>query len=273
LTGQSRLCLAGGVALNCVANGRILAEGPFDALFVQPAAGDDGAALGNALLGIQRLTGRPASWQFGSPYLGRSYRDEEINDAVLRAGDRVIVETPDDLAPRIADDIAAGRIVAVFRGGCEYGPRALGHRSILCDPRPTWMKDHVNARVKHREAFRPFAPMVLQERAAEYFAPHVASPYMLLTATVLHPDLLPGITHVDGSARVQTVSREQELFLHEVISRFSDRTGLPVLLNTSFNDQEPIVETPDDAITCFCDTGIDVLYLEGLRVTKPGTQW
>ena len=268
LTGESRLCLAGGVALNCVANGRILREGPFGELFIQPAAGDDGAALGNALLGLSVTGIRQPDWTFRSPYLGRTYTDDDIDTALCAVSRRVIVRDTDDRPEEVAEDIAAGRIVAVFRGGCEFGPRALGHRSILCDPRQPGMKDHLNKRVKHRESFRPFAPMVLEERAVEYFDLPIASPYMLLAAAVRQPDVIPAVTHVDGSARVQTVSRDGEPFLHAVISSFMARTRVPVLLNTSFNDQEPIVETPADALRCFLRTGIDVLYLAGRRVVR-----
>jgi len=268
LTGEPRLCMAGGVALNCIANGRILRETPFEELFVQPAAGDDGTALGNALLGIGTLTGRLPDWQFESPYLGRAYQPAEIAKALAAVSVHVEVTTPDDLASSVAEDIAAGRIVALFRDGSEFGPRALGHRSILCDPRQSEARDILNARVKHRESFRPFAPMVREERCRDFFDLDAPSPYMLLAAPVVRPHLVPAVTHVDGSARVQTVRADQEPFLYTVIARFEDQTGVPVLLNTSFNDQEPIVETPDDALRCFLSTGIDVLYLQDRRVAK-----
>ncbi|WP_405135481.1 carbamoyltransferase [Nocardia sp. NBC_01388] len=268
LTGEQRLCLAGGVALNCVANARILRETPFLDLFVQPAAGDDGTALGNALLGAHRLDGDRQPWRFDSPYLGQSYQPAEIEQALSEVHGKVHARIADDLAREVAADIAEGKIVALFRHGAEFGPRALGHRSILCDPRQAGMKDAVNRRVKHREAFRPFAPMVRQQDYSEFFDLRVPSPYMLLAADVLRPDLVPAITHVDGSARVQTVNAAQEPFLHTVIGHFASLTGVPVLLNTSFNDQEPIVETPQDALRCFLGTGIDVLYLEQHRITK-----
>lgn len=267
-TGERRLCMAGGVALNCVANGRIQREGPFDELFIQPAAGDDGTALGNALLGSEMLTGRRTQWVFANAYLGHGYGPDEVAAVLRRHFGSIRVDHPGTPAEALAADITAGYITAVWREGSEYGPRALGHRSILCDPRLPWMKDHLNERVKHRESFRPFAPMVLEERARELFALAGTSPYMLLAADVLHPELVPAITHVDGSARVQTVGRDTEPFLHEVIAAFERRTGVPVLLNTSFNDQEPIVETPEDALRCFLSTGIDVLYLGDLRVMK-----
>jgi carbamoyltransferase len=270
ITGEARLCLSGGVALNCVANGRILREGPFRELFVQPAATDDGTALGNALLGWRMLS--DDGWaSVPLPYLGRPYRDAEIAAAIAGAGGRAVASRCDSLPESVAADIARGRIVGLFRGGCEFGPRALGHRSILCDPRLPWMKDRLNARVKRREAFRPFAPLVNEERAGEFFAIDVPSPYMLLAASVRRPELVPAITHVDGSARVQTVRRSQEPFLWELISAFDRLTGVPVLLNTSLNVRAPIVETPEDAMRCFLDTGIDVLYLEDLRVTRAGS--
>jgi carbamoyltransferase len=269
-TGESRLCLAGGVALNCVANGRVLREGSFEELFIQPAAGDDGTALGNAQLGFEMLTGRSADWVFRSAHLGRTYSEHDITAALDRFGCDVLVTRPPDVPDALAADIADGRIVALFRGGCEYGPRALGHRSILCDPRTSGMTDQLNMRVKHREPFRPFAPIVLEESASYYFDLGVPSPYMLLAASVLQPDAVPAITHVDGSARVQTVNRSQDPFLYAVVSRFADRTGVPVVLNTSFNDQEPIVETPLDALRCFLSTGIDMLYLGDRCVEKAG---
>lgn len=267
-TGEQRLCMAGGVALNCVANGRILREGPFSELFIQPAAGDDGTAIGNALLGVEMLTGKHADWIFTDAYLGRKYTAREVMAALDHHADDIEIQYPEFPAEALAEDIAAGHISALCRGGSECGPRALGHRSILCDPRLLWMKDHLNEQVKHRESFRPFAPMVLAERAADYFDLDAASPYMLLAADVLSAETIPAITHVDGSARVQTVSRDQEPFLHAVISAFERRTGVPVLLNTSFNDREPIVETPADALRCFLSTGIEVLYLEDRRVVK-----
>jgi carbamoyltransferase len=265
LSGAETLCLAGGVALNCLANERIarLHPGP---LFIQPAASDDGTALGNALLGSAAL-GADAGRPLRTPHLGRSYSPAELELAARAAAD--LAEVDDCGSPAaLAADIAAGKIVALMRGGSEFGPRALGHRSILCDPRQEAMKEHLNARVKHREAFRPFAPMVLEERAEEFFELDRPSPHMLLAARVRRPEALPAVTHVDGTARVQTVRREDDPFLWETIDAFARETGVPVLLNTSFNDQEPIVETPADAVACFLKTGIDVLHLESVRLSK-----
>ena len=266
---STRLCLAGGVALNCVANGRVLREGPFDELFIQPASTDDGTAIGNALWGWNLLADEVPDSRTWSAYLGRPYGEQELATALEKYGQDLCVERPENLANDVADSIARGLIIGMFRGGSEFGPRALGHRSIFCDPRPAHMQDHLNIRVKHREPFRPFAPLVLEEHASEYFDLKSASPYMLLAANVHCPEKIPAVSHVDGSARIQTVNEEQEPFLCELLRAFAARTGLPIILNTSFNVAgEPIVETPEQAIRCFLSTGIDVLYLEGYRIER-----
>jgi carbamoyltransferase len=266
----TRLCLAGGVALNCVANGRVLREGLFDEVFIQPASSDDGTALGNALFGWMLLAGEPPISKGWSAYLGRQYGIGEIVAALNKFKDHVIVRRPENLVSEIAESIASGLIVGIFREGSEFGPRALGHRSILCDPRSVKMRDHLNNTVKHREPFRPFAPLVLGDCASEYFDLGTKpSPYMLLAAKVLRAAEIPAVTHIDGSARIQTVNDQQEAFLCALLRAFKARTGIPVILNTSFNVAgEPIVESPEDALRCFLGTGIDVLYLEGFRVTR-----
>lgn len=269
---SSALCMAGGVALNCVANRRILDESPFDTLFVQPAASDDGTALGNALLGTRWLDESRTLSCTKLPYLGRSYDDDEVAAAVADVSDRVEALPVDRLAEEVARAISRGAVTAVFQGGSEFGPRALGHRSILADPRLPWMKDHLNSVVKHREAFRPFAPIVLAERAAEFFDLDTPSPYMSLAAPVRRPETIPAVTHVDGTARVQTIAATQEPLIYAIVAAFEEITGLPVLLNTSFNDAgEPIVETPRDALKTFLSTSIDVLFLGGLRVSRRGS--
>ena len=269
LTGSTQLCMAGGVALNCVANGRILQEGPFSNLFVQPAASDDGTAIGNALLAWKLSTGQLPKWQFQSPYLGKKYSLSEVSSALQKFEQKIFIRHPVNLALDFANSVARGLIVGLFRGGSEFGPRALGHRSIICDPQVPTMKDHLNLRVKHREDFRPFAPIVLEERVSKYFDLDKASPYMLLAARVLRPESVPAISHFDGTARVQTVNDQQEPFLCDVLRAFEARTGVSVLLNTSFNVAgEPIVESPEDALRCFLGTGIDVLYIENVCVYK-----
>jgi carbamoyltransferase len=264
------LALAGGVALNCVANGRILRETPFEHVFVQPAASDDGTALGDAVLGWQRLHEASRFPRFTQPYLGRSYSAEEIGSALAAQADRLNWTHADDVVSSIVGDLVAGAVVAIFRGGSEFGPRALCHRSILCDPRSVVIRDRLNAVVKHRETFRPFAPVTTTRAVDRFFERGSGDSYMTLAGRVLTPDVVPAITHVDGTARVQTVDEGMEPFVTALLEAFGEATSVPVLLNTSFNDREPICETPGDAIDCFLGTGIDVLYLEDLRVTKGG---
>jgi carbamoyltransferase len=265
------LCLAGGVALNSVLNGRILREGPFEHVFVQPAANDAGTALGGALAlahGRRRLPRREALDRVD---LGPEFSDAACLAAARRPGLRV--ETPADLVERTAELLTAGKIVGWFQGRMEVGARALGHRSILADPRDPAMKDTLNHRVKHREGFRPFAPSVLAECADAYFEGAVSSPFMLFVFPVRAAQRarVPAITHVDGTARVQTVTRETNPLYYRLIEAFQRRTGVPVLLNTSFNVRgEPIVCTPDDAVRCFRGTEMDYLALGPVLVEKDG---
>ncbi len=272
-TGSPNLAIAGGVALNCVANGKIAEETPFEHVFIQPAAGDDGIALGCALYGWLEVLGRERVWTLEHPYLGRRYTDEEVAQAIQSAGARLTSSRRrlDDAAAAAAERIAEGRVIGWFQGGSEFGPRALGNRSILADPRDPRMQDHVNDRVKHRQGFRPFAPAVLAEHAHEFFTGAHHSPFMLL-ATDVRPDkreVIPAVTHVDGTARVQTVHRETNPRFHALISAFADRTGVPVVLNTSFNDRgEPIVESPADAVQTFLDTELDALVIHDWMLEK-----
>ncbi|MFV0131877.1 carbamoyltransferase [Streptomyces sp. HMX87] len=288
-TGERRLCLAGGVALNCVANGRILAEKICDEVWVQPAAGDAGGALGAALAESHRRgaprahVGRGADAMSGA-LLGPGYSDREIEEFLtgceypaVRLGERELVE-------RVAAELAQGRVVGWYQGRMEFGPRALGNRSILADPRDPAMQSTLNLKTKFRESFRPFAPAVLAEDAKDWFDLTQESPYMLLTAQVAAarrrecetagqeltgPDLLrvprstiPAVTHVDGSARVQTVTARHNARFHALLTAFRNRTGCPVLVNTSFNVRgEPIVHTPEEAYACFMRTRIDLLVL------------
>lgn len=294
-TGASRLCLAGGVALNCVANGRLLREGPFDEVWVQPAAGDAGGALGAALsiwyeyLGNDRETnGRDA---MAGSYLGPRYSNEAIC-SYLDSVDAVYEHLDEaSLTERVAEVLAAENVVGWFQGRMEFGPRALGGRSIIGDPRSQAMQSVMNLKIKYRESFRPFAPSVLSERVAEYFEFDTASPYMLMVAPV-HKDKrlaitaeqerlfgieklnvprsqIPAITHVDYSARIQTVHAETNPRYHKLISAFDQKTGCPVIVNTSFNVRgEPIVCTPEDAYRCFMRTEMDYLVLENCILAK-----
>jgi len=265
-TGAKNLCIAGGVGLNCVANGRLLREGPFERIFVQPAAGDDGIALGCALYGHLALRGGRRPPPMTHAYLGRDYPREEGAAAVRVPAVRIAstLRESRDVTEETAALLAAGSVVGWFQGRSEFGPRSLGNRAILADPRDPRMKDRVNARVKHRQSFRPFAPVVLFERAHEFFEGEEESPFMLLVKRV-RPEArarIPAVVHVDGTARVQTLREEQNPRLHALLRAFERRTGVPVLLNTSFNIRgDPIVETPDDAVECFLYTQLDALVV------------
>ncbi len=271
--GGENLTIAGGVALNCVANGKILEETPFERVFIQPAAGDDGIAIGCALYGWLVLQGEERTWTMRHASLGRTYDEERITEALTRPAVRITStrrQVPDTLEA-VADLLAQGKVVGWFQGGSEFGPRALGHRSILADPRSAAIRDHVNIKVKHRQEFRPFAPAVLAEHAAEWFVGAHDSPFMLL-ATDVRPEKraqLAGITHIDGTARVQTVSDETNPRLAALLRAFAKRTGVPVLLNTSFNDRgEPVVETPGDAVRTYLSTDLDALCLHDQLIQK-----
>jgi len=262
---SENLCMAGGVALNCVANGRILKDGPFKRLFVQPAANDAGGALGAAALAHVALTGRrPDHKRMTHVYLGPAYESDEIARLLeatpLKAKD--FREKRQQLLSETAQRLANGKVIGWFQGRMEFGPRALGSRSILADPRGADMRDRINAMVKKREAFRPFAPVVLEDKMQEHFQLDHSSPFMLETCDVISKLDLPAITHVNGSARVQTITREANPLYADLILEFDKLTGCPILLNTSFNVRgQPIVCTPQDALECFITTEIDCLVL------------
>ena len=274
-TGARRLALAGGVALNCTANGRLLCSGAFDDIYVQPAAGDDGSALGAALYRAA-AHGEVVNRRMPVPFLGPAPGGGEIDAALAECGDRVQVTRYDTLAAACAaaaELIAGGRVVAWCRGRMEFGPRALGHRSILADPGDPDMRDRVNAMVKLREAFRPFAPAVSIEQVDRWFEvpPRTALPYMIVTVDVRpeHRAALPAITHVNGSARVQTVSPEDNAEFHALLQAVGRTTGREMVLNTSFNVKgQPIVNTPREALATFLGTGIEYLFLENLLVSR-----
>jgi carbamoyltransferase len=269
-TGLRHLCLSGGVALNCVLNGRILESGLFEGVFIPPNPGDAGCAVGAALYLHHQVHGAPRSYRMEHAFLGPAYSDAEIQAALDNA--KVEYRRMENVPQEVAQLIAAGKIVAWFQGRMEWGPRALGNRSLLADPTRAEMRDIVNKWVKHREDFRPFAPSVIEEKAADYFEHITDSPFMLFI-TQVRPDkksVLPAITHVDGTARPQTVSRRTNPLYWEVIHEFGKLRGHPVVLNTSFNIMgEPIVCTPPQAIRCFYGTGIDVLAIGSYLVTKP----
>lgn len=266
------LCMAGGVALNCVANSRILRDGPFDKLFVQPAASDAGGCLGAAALAHVRLTGdRPAQGRLTHMHWGPASSADDIAGMLSGTGLQVLDfrGRPEALLEATVDRLAAGKVIGWFQGRMEFGPRALGARSILADPRDEGMRDRINALVKMRESFRPFAPAALEAQAMDHFAIDHPSPFMLETCQVTSPFDLPAITHVDRSARLQTVDPQSSPRFAALLARFYDRTGCPILLNTSFNMRgEPIVCTPEDALACFARSRIDALVLEDFIVDR-----
>ena len=272
-TGAKNLCMAGGVALNCVANGRIAREAGFENIWIQPAAGDDGVAIGCAYYGHLAIAKRERSFVMKHSNLGKQYEDEDARAAVDKPLIRLQTAKTisDDICRDTARLLAEGHVFGWFQGPSEFGPRALGNRSILADTRKAEMKDKLNLRVKHRQAFRPFAPIVLAERANEIFEGNQESPFMLLAARVRPEwqDKIPAIVHVDGTARIQTVRQEQNERLYALLKEFERITGVPVLLNTSFNVKgEPIVETPADAVRCFLATGMDYLVIHDILLAK-----
>jgi carbamoyltransferase len=269
VTGAKNLCVAGGVALNCVANGRLQRETDFEKFFFYPAAGDTGTSVGAALAVEHLLHRGPRSMEVASEYLGTGFTAAQVRSVLDRG--RLRYHTLKDPEVTAARMIADGLILAWFQGRAEFGPRALGNRSILADPRRKDMKDLLNATVKFREPFRPYAPSVLEESCGKYFGSDVPSPYML-RAYPTRPemiDVLPAITHVDGTARVQTVNAKQNPRYYRLIREFGRITGIDCVLNTSFNIRgEPIINTVDEAIKCLMTTGLDALFVEDFLVVK-----
>ncbi len=272
-TGAKNLCIAGGVALNCVANGRIAREAGFENVWIQPAAGDNGIAIGCAYYGLLAVQKQPRSYVMKHSYTGRNYDDREVEAATQRTLVKAQTSTvrSDNICRDTAKLLVDQKVIGWFQGRSEYGPRALGNRSIIADPRHAEMKDILNSRVKHRQPFRPFAPLVLAERCEDIFEGTEDSPFMLIAKPVRPEwrDRIPAIVHVDGTARVQTVTEDTNPVLYRLLKEFEALTGVPVLLNTSFNVKgEPIVETPRDAMACFINTGIDHLILHDRIVSK-----
>lgn len=269
-TACDRLCLAGGVALNSVANGLVLEETPFREIYVQPAAGDDGTAVGAAYWVYHRVLQRPRTFVMRHAYTGPAFEQEELAAALENAGLPVCRLNEEDLLARTAQAIADGNVVGWFQGKMEWGPRALGNRSIVAHPGHPQMKDILNARIKHREWFRPFAPSILADRLGDYFESDHPSPFMLMVYRT-RPECreqLCAINHVDNTGRVQTVSEEDNSRYYRLIQAFERITGIPVLLNTSFNENEPVVCTPEEAVDCFQRTQMDVLVLGDYFVAK-----
>jgi carbamoyltransferase len=269
-TGADNLCFAGGTALNCSANDRLLRETPFRRVFIPPAPSDAGTALGCAVYGMSELLDAPSDYRWTDDFLGPEPRLFDVEEA-LRGADDLVVEAPDDLCGQVADLLCRTKTVALYQGRSEFGPRALGHRSILGDPRFSFVRDWINARVKQREWFRPLAPVVLLERAERYFDIRQPSPFMQFAAPVRPEarDRIPAVTHVDCTARLQTVGEHDDPFLRGLLEAFDARTGIPVLLNTSFNGkEEPIVESPAQAVASFRCTPLHALVMPPYLVRK-----
>lgn len=265
------LCLAGGIFLNCLTNHKIICECGFKNVFILPAAGDDGQALGSAYFAYKEMFGYKTKFEIDLPYLGFSYSDNEIEKAIIAKNVSYNKYSYEELAQVVAQHIAENKIVGMHRGRTEIGPRALCHRSIMANPANPNMKDILNSRVKHREEFRPFAPTVTQEDQFKYFDLKAPSEYMLLAPIVKdeYRTKLPSVTHVDNTARVQAISKEKDPFLHNLLLEIEKIIGVCVVLNTSFNVAgEPIVETPQDALNTFLKTNIDVLVIENYVITK-----
>jgi carbamoyltransferase len=272
-TGAKNLCMAGGVALNCVANGRVAREAGFDNVWIQPAAGDDGIAIGCAYYGWLKILKQRRSFVMDHSYVGKPYSEQEAASALQKFLVRIQVDAKrsENVCRDTAKLLADQRVIGWFQDRSEFGPRALGNRSLLADPRKPEMKDILNSRVKHRQAFRPFAPIVLAERMKEIFEGDEDSPFMLIAKPVRKEwrDKIPAIVHVDGTARSQTVREETNPILYRLLREFDALTGVPVLINTSFNIKgEPIVETPRDAVACFLTTGVDNLIMHDTIVSK-----
>ncbi|MBI4982859.1 MAG: carbamoyltransferase [Candidatus Omnitrophica bacterium] len=295
VTGKDKLCLAGGVALNCVANGRLLREGPFKKIWIQPASGDAGGALGAALFVWYKYLGNSRSVDGvndlqGASLLGPYYSDDEISKFLEKEEIVFNKFTGDELANVVADLLIQGNVIGWFQGRLEFGPRALGSRSIIGDPRNLEMQSKMNLKIKYRESFRPFAPSVLQEKASEWFDLNEESPYMLLVSPIreskrknileensakgfdklkVKRSEIPAVTHVDYSARVQTVKRKDNPLYYDLINAFYKKTGCPVIINTSFNVRgEPLVASPEDAFRCFMRTEMDYLVLGNFLLNK-----
>jgi len=277
-TGLKKLCMAGGVALNSVGNGRILRETPFEDIWIQPAAGDSGGALGAALYVYHVLLGQPRKFVMEHAYWGQAYSPQEVQSAIEATGRSYLcIEDPERRAEMMVNDVLAGKVIALFQGRFEWGPRALGNRSILADPRQAKMKEIVNARIKFREPFRPFAPVILEERTAEFYAglDNPARHYPLRYMLMVYPtkdgsgDRLQAVTHEGGTGRLQTVNSATNPLYYRAIELFGQETGVPVLLNTSFNlRSEPIVTTPMNALNTFSKSDIDTLYMDNYVVRK-----
>ena len=267
----NKLCLSGGVALNCSLNGKIKSSKLFKEIFVQPASGDSGLAIGSAILTFIKYNNFKKLDFSNSTYLGSRFSDAEILKIIKKYSKNLNISKEKNVALKISEHINNGKIIGWFQGAAEFGPRALGNRSILCKPFPVSMKDYINKKVKFREEFRPFAPAVLSEFSEEYFQLDQESPYMLIACEAIQKkkNEIPAVIHVDNTCRVQTVSPKYNKKFYDLISNYYKISNIPVILNTSFNIKgQPIVNTPQDAIECFLKYKIDILVLNNFLIKK-----
>jgi carbamoyltransferase len=270
VTKSQNICLAGGVALNSSANGKIFERTPFKEIFIQPAASDDGGAIGAAFYLWNHILNQKRSFIMEHAYWGPKYSEDEIELALKKSNLNYVKLKDEELLPKVAKDIADGKIVGWFQGRMEFGPRALGNRSIVVDPRRKEMKDILNERIKRREWFRPFAPSILEEEVDKWFEINYPEPFMIKTYKWKEEKrhLVPAVVHEDGTGRLQTVSKKTNPRYWQLIKEFQNLTGIPIVLNTSFNENEPIVNKPEEAIDCFLRTKMDVLVLENFYVSR-----
>ena len=269
-TGSENICITGGVAQNSVANGRILENTPFKNIYVPSAGHDAGTSIGSAFYLYNQLLGNSRMPEITSAYFGSKFNHEEIIKVLDKEGVTYTIVSDDDLFERVSDKLVDGGVVGWFQGRAEFGPRALGNRSILVDPRRKDAKDLLNEKIKRRESFRPFAPSILKEAVGEYFIQHDAVPFMEKVFDIKKEkyEQIPAVTHVDGTGRLQSVDKDVSPRYHKLISKFAEKTGVPILLNTSFNENEPIVNKPEEALACFLRTKMDMLVMENIIIER-----
>jgi len=269
-TGCENICITGGVAQNSVANGRILENTSFKSIYIPSAGHDAGTSIGSALYLYNQLLGNERILEIRSTYFGSKFNHEDIIKVLDKKAVKYIVVSDDDLFESVVDKLVNGGVVGWFQGRSEFGPRALGHRSILVDPRRSDAKELLNKKIKRREGFRPFAPSILKEAVPEYFVQHDLAPFMEKVSDIKKEkyESIPAVTHVDGTGRLQSVEKDVSPRYYKLISRFAEKTGIPILLNTSFNENEPIVDRPEEALDCFLRTKMDMLVMENIIIER-----
>jgi len=269
-TGAEKICITGGVAQNSVANGKILEHTNFKNIYIPSAGHDAGTSIGSALYLYNQILDNERLPEITTAYYGKNATNEEIIKTLAERGVKYTILTDDELFEKVANRLVDGGVVGWFQGRAEFGPRALGHRSIIVDPRRSDAKDLLNEKIKRRESFRPFAPSILKEAVSDYFVQHDTVPFMEKVFDIKKEkyDEIPAVTHVDGTGRLQSVDAEISPRYHKLISKFAEKTGVPILLNTSFNENEPIVNKPEEALDCFLRTKMDMLVMENIIVER-----